>query len=43
VIEAVELEDGWVMGVQWHPELTAAGDPGQQGLFDALVARASGQ
>ncbi len=40
VIEAVEHEAGWVIGVQWHPERTAADDPAQQGLFDALVERA---
>jgi len=26
--------------VQWHPEDTAADDPANQGLFDALVAQA---
>jgi putative glutamine amidotransferase len=36
-IEAVELPDQWVVGVQWHPEDTAATDPVQQALFDALV------
>lgn len=40
LIEAVEHESGWIVGVQWHPETTAAEDPAQQGLFDALVARA---
>jgi putative glutamine amidotransferase len=38
-IEAVELRDHpWLIAVQWHPELTAADDPLQQKLFDALVA-----
>jgi putative glutamine amidotransferase len=37
VIEGVELPDGWVVGVQWHPEDTAA-DPVQQRLFDAFAA-----
>ncbi|MGZ6926265.1 MAG: gamma-glutamyl-gamma-aminobutyrate hydrolase family protein [Acidimicrobiia bacterium] len=38
VVEAVELEGPtWVAAVQWHPEDTAAQDPAQQGLFDALV------
>jgi putative glutamine amidotransferase len=37
-IEAVELPDGWVVGVQWHPEDTAAHDGDQQRLFDAFVA-----
>ncbi|WP_207946536.1 gamma-glutamyl-gamma-aminobutyrate hydrolase family protein [Actinomadura sp. 7K507] len=42
-IEAMELPGaaGWFLGVQWHPEDTAARDPAQQGLFGALV-RASG-
>ncbi|MDF2731679.1 MAG: peptidase [Desertimonas sp.] len=40
VIEGVELPDRWVVGVQWHPEDTAAGDPVQQALFDAFVAAA---
>jgi putative glutamine amidotransferase len=40
VVEAIEAEDGWIVGVQWHPEDTAADDPAQQGLFDALVAEA---
>jgi putative glutamine amidotransferase len=43
IVEAVELERGWVVGVEWHPERTAAQDPSQQGLFDALVAQASGE
>jgi putative glutamine amidotransferase len=49
LVEALELDVGgaddpttepWVVGVQWHPEDTAAADPAQQGLFDALVASA---
>jgi putative glutamine amidotransferase len=40
IVEAIEAERGWFVGVQWHPEDTAAGDAGQQGLFDALVAEA---
>ena len=31
---------GWALGVQWHPERTAATDPTQQALFGALVDRA---
>ena len=27
----------WMLGVQWHPEETAAHDPAQQSLFDALA------
>ncbi len=43
VVEGVELEgsDSWVVGVQWHPEDTAASDAQQQGLFDAFVAEAT--
>jgi len=40
VVEAVEGDDGWLVGVQWHPELTAPEDPTQQALFDALARRA---
>lgn len=41
VVEAVESDDGsWTVGVQWHPEDTAAEDPEQQRLFDALVVAA---
>ena len=41
VVEAIEHRDGWILGVQWHPERTAEGDPHQQRLFDALVERAT--
>lgn len=41
VIEAAELDDGWVVAVQWHPERTSESDPAQQGLFDTLAARAA--
>jgi putative glutamine amidotransferase len=40
LVEAVEHRDGWVVGVQWHPEITAHSDPAQQALFDALVGEA---
>jgi putative glutamine amidotransferase len=41
LVEALELEGpGWMVGVQWHPEDTAAADPVQQGLFDALIDQA---
>ncbi len=43
VIEAMEFESGWVIGVQWHPEDTAATDPVQQRLYDALVEQAAGR
>ena len=39
-VEAMERPGGagWFLGVQWHPEDTAADDPDQQRLFDAFVA-----
>ena len=41
IIEAVEMPaHPWLVGVQWHPELTAATDPEQQRLFDALIRAA---
>lgn len=42
VIEAVEAVDsaGWFLGVQWHPEDTAAADVSQANLFAALVEAA---
>ncbi|MGK5093783.1 gamma-glutamyl-gamma-aminobutyrate hydrolase family protein [Deltaproteobacteria bacterium TL4] len=40
IIEAVELPSHpWLLAVQWHPELTAAEDPLQQNLFNALVEK----
>jgi putative glutamine amidotransferase len=37
-IEAVEMPDHpWLIGVQWHPELTAAEDPIQQQLFNEFI------
>lgn len=39
--EAVETNrGGWFLGVQWHPEDTAAGDADQHGVFVALVEAA---
>ena len=40
LVEALEPVDprGWFVAVQWHPEATAADDPGQQALFDAFAA-----
>lgn len=42
ILEAAELEDGWIVGVQWHAEATAGTDPTQQAIFDALVREAAG-
>src|SRR5688500_10511041 len=41
LLEAVELDEGWVLGLQWHAEATAAADPTQQAVFDALVRESS--
>ena len=42
IVEALETDgDGWLIAVQWHPEVTAATDPGQQALFTALVRESS--
>jgi putative glutamine amidotransferase len=41
IVEAVEMrEHPWLVGVQWHPEYTAADDATQQRLFDALIEEA---
>jgi putative glutamine amidotransferase len=41
-IHAVELDGArWIVGMQWHPEDSAADDPQQQGLFDDLIRQAS--
>ncbi|MFD9958264.1 gamma-glutamyl-gamma-aminobutyrate hydrolase family protein [Amycolatopsis sp. NPDC058986] len=39
-VEAAELSDVDFLGVQWHPEDSAAEDPAHQALFDALVTAA---
>jgi putative glutamine amidotransferase len=41
LLEAFEHEDQWLVGVQWHPEDTAADDPLQQRLYDRFVAEAA--
>ncbi len=42
IIEAVEHTTiPWLIGVQWHPEATAATDAIQQRLFDGLVQEAA--
>ena len=41
-IEAVQHKSArWIVGVQWHPEDTAAEDVPNQGLFNELVKQAS--
>jgi putative glutamine amidotransferase len=38
IVEAVEVENHpFALAVQWHPEASAADDPAQQKLFNALV------
>ncbi len=44
LVEALEVvgdpsdpDAAWILGVQWHPEESAAGDPDQQALFGALT------
>ena len=42
IIHAVELDAArWIVGIQWHPEDSAADDPQQQGLFDDLIRQAT--
>ena len=43
VIEAVTLQghSGWYLGVQWHPEDSAATDPVQAAVFGHFVRAAS--
>ena len=43
VIEAVTLKghDGWYLGVQWHPEDSAATDPVQAAVFEHFTDAAS--
>ena len=41
LVEALERERGWMLGVQWHPEDSAARYRAQQGLFDAFVRHAT--
>ena len=38
IVEAIEKPDeGFCLGVQWHPEWLSDADPAMQGLFDAFV------
>jgi len=41
LVEAIEREGGWMLGVQWHPEDDAERDHAHQAVFDALIARAA--
>jgi putative glutamine amidotransferase len=43
LVEGIERERGWTVGVLWHPESTANADPAQQDLLRAFVAEASGR
>ncbi len=42
LVEALEPAEGsgWLVAVQWHPEITAANDPDQQALFNAFAHEA---
>ncbi len=40
ILEAVEHRTKWLLGMQWHPEDTAATDPLQQNLYNAFVKAA---
>ena len=41
LVEGIERGQGWIVGVLWHPESTAAADPVQQRLLRAFVDAAS--
>jgi putative glutamine amidotransferase len=43
LVEAIERDQGWTVGVLWHPESTAHADPAQQALLRAFVAEAAGR
>jgi gamma-glutamyl-gamma-aminobutyrate hydrolase PuuD len=38
IVHACELDgSNWVVATQWHPEDSAATDPDQQAIFQALI------
>jgi putative glutamine amidotransferase len=41
LVEGIERDQGWTVGVLWHPESTAAADPAQHRLLRAFVEVAS--
>jgi putative glutamine amidotransferase len=41
LVEGIERERGWTVGVLWHPESTADADPAQHHLLRSFVAEAS--
>jgi gamma-glutamyl-gamma-aminobutyrate hydrolase PuuD len=41
LVEGIEREQGWTVGVLWHPESTAHADPAQHELLCAFVAESS--
>jgi putative glutamine amidotransferase len=41
LVEGIERDQGWTLGVLWHPESTAAADPVQHRLLQAFVDVAS--
>lgn len=43
VIEAIEKEDGFVIGIQWHPEMMAKKDSKMLNLFKELIKQCEGE
>jgi putative glutamine amidotransferase len=41
LVEGIERDQGWTVGVLWHPESTAAADPVQRRLLRGFVEEAS--
>jgi putative glutamine amidotransferase len=41
LVEGIERDQGWTIGVLWHPESTAHADPTQHRLLRAFVAQAT--